>query len=334
MINPDPKEPDQNLNAATTISTYRSTEDGGIAVADMTSAYAPKATSVKRGFQFADHRSTVVVQDEVVTPAPSDVYWGMHTAAKITISDDKRSAILEQERQAALGRHPVQPTGTVQHRPAAAHARHVQGRLRPPEEVGDRVQGSHGREADGNAGTTFCRPAIADPNAARDALVRVGNERQSVTGMFTYCAARQVNQPSTAMLTGYSNPSPTRPLTSNITNSDVYEFDAAVIHKKHRGVRDDLFVGMDRPEITNSAKKLLGLAQEIDSFLHVRLLRQALNALPCLAFTLASDRVSRPARVASSTRLIVSTLPSVVTSSGDSGSNLSSSRIGLSITSA
>lgn len=93
VINPGNKV-DQNINARATIKGFNSTSQQGFTIIDMTSAYERDALSVKRGIALADKRSTVVIQDELKLKAPSDVYWFMHTQAKIELSKDKKTAAL------------------------------------------------------------------------------------------------------------------------------------------------------------------------------------------------------------------------------------------------
>ncbi len=51
----------------------------------------------KRGIRLTNNRSRVIVQDEIKTKSPAELYWFAHTEADITISADKRSVLLEQQ---------------------------------------------------------------------------------------------------------------------------------------------------------------------------------------------------------------------------------------------
>ncbi len=62
---------------------------------DLTDAYARHATRAQRGFAMLD-RKRLLIQDEIVADKPVEYLWLMHTAAKITIADNGRSATLEQ----------------------------------------------------------------------------------------------------------------------------------------------------------------------------------------------------------------------------------------------
>lgn len=81
VINPG-KEPDQDPKAAAKIIRFDSKPGRAIAIADLTPAYARHASQVKRGLALID-RHQVLVQDEVQTPQPADVWWFMHTPARV-----------------------------------------------------------------------------------------------------------------------------------------------------------------------------------------------------------------------------------------------------------
>lgn len=72
---------DQSLTARSPITTFALTKDGGLAVLDLSSAYAGQARSVRRGIRMLS-RAAVLVQDEYSLPAEADVVWQMHTRAK------------------------------------------------------------------------------------------------------------------------------------------------------------------------------------------------------------------------------------------------------------
>ncbi|WP_028550138.1 discoidin domain-containing protein [Paenibacillus sp. UNC451MF] len=95
VINPDGTF-EQDQYAFSSIERYESKPKGGLAVVDMTPAYAKNATTAKRGLMFGDNRSTLTVQDEIHTKTPSTVWWFMHTKADIAVAADGKSAILTQ----------------------------------------------------------------------------------------------------------------------------------------------------------------------------------------------------------------------------------------------
>ncbi|MDY3030650.1 MAG: heparinase II/III family protein [Clostridia bacterium] len=93
VINPSSKN-DQNSLAQCGI-TGHGFSDTSFAIADLTDAYIDYANSVNRGIMLTDSRSVVIVKDELNLKNESDVYWFAHTDAEVSISDDKKTAVLE-----------------------------------------------------------------------------------------------------------------------------------------------------------------------------------------------------------------------------------------------
>lgn len=80
----------QDPRATAPLVVFQSGADGGLAVADLTAAYAPSgATRVQRGVALRDGRSRVLIQDEVETTAPVEVRWAMHTQAEVDVQGDR-----------------------------------------------------------------------------------------------------------------------------------------------------------------------------------------------------------------------------------------------------
>jgi hypothetical protein len=80
----------QDPKASAPLMAFRTSSDGGFAIADLTAAYAASgATSVQRGITLRDNRSRVLVQDEIEASRPVDVTWGMHTQAAIDVQADR-----------------------------------------------------------------------------------------------------------------------------------------------------------------------------------------------------------------------------------------------------
>jgi hypothetical protein len=94
VINPD-AGPDQDPKAATQITRFDSQPQKAFAIADLTPAYRTHASSVKRGIALLG-RKDVLVQDEIQTGAPAEIWWFMHTPAAVKIEDDGQSALLSQ----------------------------------------------------------------------------------------------------------------------------------------------------------------------------------------------------------------------------------------------
>jgi hypothetical protein len=94
VINPA-AGPDQDPKAATRIIRFDSQPQKAFAIADLTPAYRTHASNVKRGIALLG-RKDVLVQDEILTEAPAEVWWFMHTPAAVKIEDDGQGALLSQ----------------------------------------------------------------------------------------------------------------------------------------------------------------------------------------------------------------------------------------------
>ncbi len=94
VLNPQTKG-GQDSRAKAQITGYGSTYDGGYASVNMLDAYdSYTATSAKRALALFDNRSRVLVRDEITCSSASTLYWFAHTRAEISISADKKSAVL------------------------------------------------------------------------------------------------------------------------------------------------------------------------------------------------------------------------------------------------
>lgn len=93
VINPDAL-PEQEPYSTNKMERIESQAEGAFAIADMTAAYWKKADSAKRGVFLTDHRRQLLIQDEIKTKEPSDIWWFMHTQADMEISPDGHSALL------------------------------------------------------------------------------------------------------------------------------------------------------------------------------------------------------------------------------------------------
>ena len=89
VINPG-QEPDQDPAARAKIITFR---ESGVAIADLTPAYSKHARKVQRGISMLGGKQ-VLVQDEIETKAPADVWWFFHTPAEIQIAASGSQALL------------------------------------------------------------------------------------------------------------------------------------------------------------------------------------------------------------------------------------------------
>ena len=97
VINPG-GAPDQDPAASARISRFHSSPDRSFAVADLTPAYARQAHRVWRGLALVNRRQ-VLVQDEIDTGTPAEVWWFLHTPAAVQLSPDQRHALLTQNGQ-------------------------------------------------------------------------------------------------------------------------------------------------------------------------------------------------------------------------------------------
>lgn len=93
VINPG-KGTDQNPKAAARMLRFESKPDAAFAIADLTPAYAADVQRAERGLRLIGRKS-VLVQDEVMTKQPAEVWWFLHTAAKIQLGRDGRTAELQ-----------------------------------------------------------------------------------------------------------------------------------------------------------------------------------------------------------------------------------------------
>lgn len=86
LINPG-KGPDQDPQAVTKITSFEPGGGAPFAIADLSAAYAPAGNQVVRGVALLG--TSVLVQDEVKVGEPADLWWLLHTGAKITCKDQK-----------------------------------------------------------------------------------------------------------------------------------------------------------------------------------------------------------------------------------------------------
>jgi hypothetical protein len=92
VLNPSAK-PDQDPKAVAPITRFESKPERAFAIADLTRAYAGSAQKVWRGVALLS-RKAVLVQDEIAATEPADLWWFLHTPAKIELGPDKSSAVL------------------------------------------------------------------------------------------------------------------------------------------------------------------------------------------------------------------------------------------------
>ena len=67
---------------------------GAFAAFDLTPAYQRDASKYIRGYYFGDGRNSLVVQDELTVNDNTELYWFMHTAAKIEIISNTKAKLI------------------------------------------------------------------------------------------------------------------------------------------------------------------------------------------------------------------------------------------------
>ena len=92
VINPG-VGPDQNRTAMAPIVRFQSRPDRSFAIADLTAAYASQAKHVSRGIALLN-RKQVLIQDEIQTDKPTDLWWFLHTATNVEARASGDSAML------------------------------------------------------------------------------------------------------------------------------------------------------------------------------------------------------------------------------------------------
>lgn len=93
VINPS-KDGGQSLTGDTKIDRFESGVNSGYAIMDLTNMYKD-AESVQRGFKLTNNRTAVIVQDEIKTKEPADIWWFMHTTRDIEVTEDGKSATIK-----------------------------------------------------------------------------------------------------------------------------------------------------------------------------------------------------------------------------------------------
>lgn len=75
---------------------FASSPDTSFAIADLTAAYARDAEQVRRGVALL-RRKDVLVQDEWRLRRPGEVWWFLHTPARVEIGSDGSTATLMED---------------------------------------------------------------------------------------------------------------------------------------------------------------------------------------------------------------------------------------------
>jgi hypothetical protein len=94
LINPG-NGPDQDPAAFARVKSFVPNARLPFAVSVLTPAYKKDAESIIRRVQMLE-KSAVLVQDEIHTGKPADMWWFMHTAAKVSLLQNGTAALLTQ----------------------------------------------------------------------------------------------------------------------------------------------------------------------------------------------------------------------------------------------
>jgi hypothetical protein len=92
VLDPD-KGPDQNPKAVARFVKFESTPGQAVAVVDLSQAYQAHADRVIRTFALPDRKS-LVITDELNARQAAELWWFLHTEARVALSDQGRTATL------------------------------------------------------------------------------------------------------------------------------------------------------------------------------------------------------------------------------------------------
>lgn len=81
--------------ASASITRFESTSISGLAIVNLTEAYAPQARRAMRGVAMAAYRRYVVVRDEIDLRRPAEIAWGFCTTADIDLSDPREARLTQ-----------------------------------------------------------------------------------------------------------------------------------------------------------------------------------------------------------------------------------------------
>ena len=105
----------QSRRARAKIVDFSAKPQASYAIADLSEGYGD-LRSVKRGLILLSGKHQVFIQDEIESDSPKAMIWHLHTAARVTLKEQGRKAILEQKkdkRQVRLIAEIVAPAGAA-----------------------------------------------------------------------------------------------------------------------------------------------------------------------------------------------------------------------------
>lgn len=84
----------QDPYANAPIVDFKTNQNGGYAVINLSDVYKSDVTTAYRGLKFFDNRSKIMIQDEFTLRDKSTVYWSAHTEARIEIINEKLARLV------------------------------------------------------------------------------------------------------------------------------------------------------------------------------------------------------------------------------------------------
>ncbi len=96
VFNPKDGTYGQVTAAGSEILEFKNNKADSFAVTDLTEVYSPYVSSYKRAIRLGNNRNVMILQDEYeLLPSVEEMYWGIHTKAEVTLSDDARRAYMK-----------------------------------------------------------------------------------------------------------------------------------------------------------------------------------------------------------------------------------------------
>ncbi len=90
--------PEQDEYGVAKVDKIVSKPQGGYCIVDLYGTYHRDAESYRRGIRFSENRRAFTIQDEIVTKKnTAKVHWSVNTPARINISGDGKTAVLDKD---------------------------------------------------------------------------------------------------------------------------------------------------------------------------------------------------------------------------------------------
>jgi len=104
VINPS-ESVGQRVDVTGTFQTFESNEGSAFAVSDLSEVYSDYVTSYKRGIKTCNNRTKIIIQDEVETLEPSEIFWSINTPAQIEIINNESAVLVINEKKVYVQIH-------------------------------------------------------------------------------------------------------------------------------------------------------------------------------------------------------------------------------------